>query len=124
MQPKIYILTFVIFALTGCTTNRQGSPLVVQNKFTLEELEHRTFNWFWELVDKNYQVPDRHPTRQFSSIAATGFGLTTYCIGVERHYVTRNQAAERVLKTLPIVVRQHQQQPHLPWQQQQSQAKT
>ena len=78
--------------------------LPVQHKtsktFSLDEVQHRTFNWFWDLVDKNYQVPDRHPTRQFSSIAATGFGLTAYCIGAERHYVTRKQAAERVLKTL------------------------
>lgn len=103
MQPKIYILTFVIVTLTSCTSSRQGTALSQQKKFSLEELEHRTFNWFWDLVDKNYQVPDRHPTRQFSSIAATGFGLTTYCIGVERHYVTRNQATERVLKTLQFL---------------------
>jgi hypothetical protein len=55
------------------------------------------------LVDRNYQVPDRHPQRNFSSVAATGFGLTTYCIGAERGYVTRAQAAERVLLTLQFL---------------------
>jgi len=110
MQPKIYILLFFIVALTGCSkpiTSLSAQTLhatSLQKKFSLEELEHRTFNWFWDLVDKNYQVPDRHPTRQFSSIAATGFGLTAYCIGVERHYVTRIQAAERVLKTLQFLL--------------------
>ena len=35
-----------------------------------------------------------------SSIAAVGFGLTTYPIGVERGYITREQARQRVLTTL------------------------
>jgi hypothetical protein len=80
------------------TTQQKANP-----KFSLDELEHRTFRWFWDLVDKNYQVPDRHPQRDFTSIAATGFGLTTYCIGAERGYVTRAQAADRVLKTLQFL---------------------
>ncbi len=111
MQPKIYIHLFFIVTLIisfqpSALSQQKSAKRKAQSakQFSLEELEHRTFNWFWDLVDKNYQVPDRHPTRQFSSIAATGFGLTTYCIGVERHYVTRNQAAERVLKTLQFLL--------------------
>lgn len=95
-----------IFSLMGCNQKPNGSTAIVQTqqkdnpKFSLDEVERRTFRWFWDLIDKNYQVPDRHPQRDFSSIAATGFGLTTYCIGAERKYVTRAQAADRVVKTL------------------------
>ena len=107
MKSKFYLLPLFFWALSSCS-QKQTAPatgLSPSNNpsFSLEELQHRTFNWFWDLVDKNYQVPDRHPTRQFSSIAATGFGLTTYCIGVEKKYVTRAQAAERVLKTLQFL---------------------
>src|SRR6266545_4387263 len=43
----------------------------------LEDLEQRTFRWFWELADRETGlVPDRAPTPSFSSIAAVGFGLT------------------------------------------------
>src|SRR5262249_35657382 len=68
--------------------------------YSIEELERRTFHFFWDLVDVNNQVPDRWPTLAFSSIAATGFGLGGYLGGAERGWITREQAAERVLKTL------------------------
>jgi len=45
-------------------------------------------------------VPDRYPTPSFASIAAVGFALTAYPIGVERGYITRAQAGQRLLATL------------------------
>jgi hypothetical protein len=67
----------------------------------LDSLSHRTFHFFWDLaVPENGNIPDRWPTQSFSSIAATGFGLTAYLVGVERGYITRQQAAARVLITL------------------------
>ncbi len=47
-------------------------------------------------------MPDHWPLGQykFSSIAAVGFGLTVYPIGVERGWITRDQAVQRVLTTL------------------------
>jgi hypothetical protein len=67
----------------------------------LDDLERRTFDFFWRTADpKTGLVPDRYPTPSFSSIAAVGFGLTAYPIGVERGYVTRAAARDRVLATL------------------------
>jgi hypothetical protein len=67
----------------------------------LIELEERTFRFFWDTANpKNGLIPDRYPTPSFSSIAAVGFGLTAYPIGVERGYVTREAARQRVLATL------------------------
>lgn len=67
----------------------------------LIELEERTFRFFWETANPdNGLIPDRYPTPSFSSVAAVGFGLTAYPIGVERGYVTREAARQRVLATL------------------------
>ncbi len=67
----------------------------------LDDIETRTFNFFWETANAdNGLVPDRWPSESPSSVAAVGFGLTAYCIGAERGYVTRDQAIERVQKTL------------------------
>ena len=67
----------------------------------LDDVERRTFQWFWDTADPTTRlVPDRWPAVTFSSIAAVGFGLTAYGIGAERGYVTRDAAADRVLKTL------------------------
>lgn len=67
----------------------------------LDDLQHRTFDFFWETTNPdNGLVPDRWPTESFSSIAAIGFGLTAYGVGVERGWVTREAARDRVLTTL------------------------
>ena len=61
----------------------------------------RTFRFFWDTANpKNGLIPDRFPTPSYSSIAAVGFGLTAYPVGVERGYVTRKEARKRVLTTL------------------------
>lgn len=67
----------------------------------LKDLKHRTFRFFWEIVDSTtWQSDDRYPNQQFTSIAATGFALPAYIIGVENGYVSRTDAAKRVLNTL------------------------
>ena len=67
----------------------------------LDTLERRTFDWFWETTNpRNGMTPDRWPSRPFASIAAVGFALTAYPVGVERGWITREQAAERTLTTL------------------------
>ena len=66
-----------------------------------EEIERRTFRWFWTTVDrKNGLVPDRWPTPSFSSIASVGFALPAYAIGVERGWCSRAEARDLTLTTL------------------------
>jgi hypothetical protein len=75
-------------------------PRAAQEAF-LDTLQERTFRFFWERTNPaNGLVPDRWPTPSFSSVAAVGFGLTSYPVGVERGWVTREQARERTLNTL------------------------
>jgi hypothetical protein len=67
----------------------------------LADLHRRTFRYFWETSDaRTGLVPDNWPNPDFCSIAATGFALTAYCIGVRSRYVTRAAAARRALTTL------------------------
>jgi len=67
----------------------------------LTDLEERTFRFFWDTANpENGLIPDRFPTPSFASIAAVGFGLTAYPIGVERGYIARAAARQRVLATL------------------------
>jgi len=109
--PAIMRLLFltilgVALATIGCESGEQqattNTPETTKDTiaFSLDEVQRRTFGYFWNAIDTNYQVRDRYPKETFSSIAATGFGLTSYLVGAERGYVTREQAAERVLNTL------------------------
>jgi hypothetical protein len=79
-----------------------GGPEVPETEAAfLDDVQQRTFRYFWETANSaNGLVPDRWPTPSFSSVAAVGFGLTAYVVGVERGYVTRAQARDRVLTTL------------------------
>jgi len=67
----------------------------------LDELQSRTFKFFWETANRESGlVPDRWPSESPASIAAVGFGLAAYGIGVERGYITRDEAIERARNTL------------------------
>ncbi|MGZ8833295.1 MAG: glucoamylase family protein, partial [Thermoanaerobaculia bacterium] len=92
----------LIFALScGATDAAKRRAVSPADPAQLDDLERRTFDFFWQTANpQNGLVPDRWPTPSFSSIAAVGFGLTAYGIGAERGYVTREEAAQRVLTTL------------------------
>ncbi len=80
---------------------RTPRPVVGSLDPFLVDLQARTFRFFWETANpRNGLIPDRYPTPSYSSIAAVGFGLTSYPVGVERGYITRQQARQRVLATL------------------------
>ncbi len=67
----------------------------------LSDLKFKTFNYFWNVFDTvTFQTDDRYPTRDFTSIAATGFALPAYIIGVENQYISRLEGAERAYNVL------------------------
>ena len=95
MKVKKILFSFLLL-LAGSSNaqNKQKDPF-------LDSLSRHTFQFFWDLGNtSNGQIPDRWPNETFSSIAATGFGLAGYIVGVEKGYITRQQAVERVLTTL------------------------
>jgi hypothetical protein len=92
------LVVLVLLFLISCATS---PPPQSNDDALLDDVQQRTFHFFWDLANPNtLLIPDRAPTPSFSSIAAVGFGLTAYGIGVERGYVTREQAAQRTLATL------------------------
>lgn len=81
-------------------------PSLVVNRLDplFEDIQHRTFDFFWETAEPGTGlVPDRWPKPPFSSIAAIGFALNAYAIGAERRWVTRAAARDRVLTTLKFL---------------------
>src|SRR5215213_8079040 len=76
----------------------------------LDDLQQRSFSYFWEQADpQTGLVPDRAridgsslpPSHQgVASIAATGFGLTAICIAADRNWIDRSEAVQRARDTL------------------------
>ena len=67
----------------------------------LEALQRETFRYFLhETNPHNGLVRDKTATDWPSSIAATGLALAVYPVAVERGFITRTAAVERILATL------------------------
>ena len=82
----------------GCAT--PGSPVSARDAL-VRDLQQRTFRYFWDTTDPATGLaPDRWPTPSFASIAAVGFALTAYPIGVVNGWIMREQARDRTLATL------------------------
>ncbi|HEX4597128.1 MAG TPA: glucoamylase family protein [Burkholderiaceae bacterium] len=101
------LLTFASALVCGCASTATAPPLPLDENQRrsfeplLDDVQRRTFDFFWQTANPaNGLVPDRYPSRSPCSIAAVGFGLTAYPIGVERGWITREQARARVLATL------------------------
>jgi hypothetical protein len=83
-----------------------GAPYQGSDEKLLDEIQRLTFDFFWnEASSKTGQVKDRalvngNDSRAMSSIAATGFGLTSLCIGDHRGFRKNEDILKRVRNTL------------------------
>ena len=86
-----------------------GAPYEGTDEQLLDEIQRAAFRFFWDEASPNTgQVKDRalangNDSKKMSSIAATGFGLTSLCIGDRREYGKRAEILERVRKTLKFL---------------------
>lgn len=99
----ISILAIGVFLFMGCNNRNDRTTKETSNidKEFLNDLKYRTFKFFWNLADTiTWQTPDRYPAENFTSVAATGFGLTSYIVGISNNYITREEGTKRVLETL------------------------
>lgn len=70
----------------------------------LDEIQHACFSYFWDAKGPHGQtatgmIPDRSSIATVS-VAGVGFQLSAFVVGVERGYVTRQEAHDRTLRIL------------------------
>ncbi len=106
------ISTALIFSTAlGCSaqksTEKYSSKGKIDYKLSQEDekmldtIQYKTFQYFMkEYHSEKGIVRDRAEKNSPASIAATGFALPVYAVGVERKWITREQAADITLKTL------------------------
>ncbi len=106
MFRSLFRSLLVLFACSGAL---RAAPNKIADDLFLDDVEHRAFRYFWDLADaRTGFVPDLAPADGSpavprSSIAATGFGLTALCIGVERGWITREEGQVRAERTLAFL---------------------
>jgi hypothetical protein len=86
-----------------------GNPYPGTDEQLLDAIQQGAFQFFWnETNPSTGQIKDRallngHDTRTMSSIAATGFGLSSLCIGDARGYGKTADIVTRVRNTLSFL---------------------
>ena len=101
----LFSLTFWGFPQPAASAELKSQPYqcsAEQNEF-LEELQRRTFKYFWDNSGGSGLTPDRTPGADTCSVAAVGFALTSYLVGAERGYVSRDEAAHRTYAALRVL---------------------
>ena len=120
---KCAVVAIVIFALgfpptPAVAAQRRSARRPPAHKLSaaddafLEDLSRRSFLYFWEQANPATGLvldrartdgtphPPAHNSHNIASSAATGFGLTAYCIAAERGWITDAEARARVRLTL------------------------
>ena len=109
LRFRVLGLAGLVVALAACAAPRGeraegmgvGEALSPADVAFLDTLQERTFDWFVAYTDPRTGLTrDRAPTPSFASVAAMGFALTAWPIGVERGWMTRARAAEVTRATL------------------------
>ena len=79
----------------------QATPDILDDDAFINYVQQTAFDYFWyEVNPENGLIKDRNTTNSASSIAAVGFGLSAITVGIDRGWLTREEARERVLTTL------------------------
>src|SRR5713226_9665392 len=75
----------------------------------LERLQRETFDYFIDEKNwKNGLVADKTADGCPSSIAVIGLALNVYIVGIERGYMRRSEAVERILQTFRFLLSSRQ----------------
>jgi len=84
---------------------RKLCKLKYEDEQFLDTLQYTTFLYFInEINPQNSLVKDRSADWSPASIAATGFGVAVWIIGVERGWMTRDDAINRILILLKFLL--------------------
>jgi hypothetical protein len=110
-RVNIKLILFVVVLFVGCeaqqeqavfkSSGRVDYPLSNSDIKLLDSIQYRSFLYFLnESNHDNGLVKDRSASWAPSSIAAIGFALPSYSVGVERKWISRVKAAGITLNTL------------------------
>ena len=104
-HSKIFCFLSLMMLSAGCsnqleksvsyTSYKDNYKLSPEETVLLDSIQHKTFLFFMnERNPENGLVKDRSASWAPASIAAIGFALPSYAVGVERDWITREEAAD------------------------------
>ena len=119
-----FVLTSGVGLQAQATTApaQEARPLSRIDNDLLDDISRRSFRYFWQNTDPRTGLildrarfdgrPEEESWRKnVASIAATGFGLTAYCIAAQHRWISPDRARNRVLTAVRFFA-YHAQQKH------------
>ena len=107
---KNILVLLLVFAMTACeqpqklvfkSNGKVNYPLTPDEGLMFDSIQYKTFQFFLDEYHHEWGiVKDRAANWAPASIASTGFGIPSFAIGVERRWITREQAAQITLNML------------------------
>jgi hypothetical protein len=91
------------FIMASVAITRSATPafeFTPEDEQLLDEVERGCFNYLWNEVGKEGKLAKDRMSAEVASLAGIGFQLSALPIGVERGWITREQAEARALKVL------------------------
>ncbi|MEO1254756.1 MAG: glucoamylase family protein [Bacteroidota bacterium] len=113
---QIFALSLIFLMVFSCS--KKESKESTEAKQTISEdslltlLQYQTFNYFWDgaepvsgLARERLHMDNIYPTSPASTVTSggSGFGLMAILVGIERGFITREQAVERYEKILDFL---------------------
>ncbi|CAH8283584.1 hypothetical protein EV196_102478 [Mariniflexile fucanivorans] len=115
-----WVLSAIVLLFLNCkkfekqTKVNIGSVSVIDinNNSLLDTVQKQTFNYFWEGAEPNsgmarerIHMDDIYPTspKNTVTIGGSGFGVMAILVGIERGFITREQAVERYYKIVDFL---------------------
>lgn len=119
MGSKVRLVVIVVFGaaafLLGCNGSKNDKKETISkaeqkfipsdgDKDLMDTIQRQTFEYFWEgaepisgLARERIHMDNLYPThdKDIITIGGSGFGLMAILVGVERGFITRQQALER-----------------------------
>ena len=124
MIKGLRILLFILL-LSSCSSNDPAGPIgiselpengeenpidltpLIEDEALLDLTQEETFKYFWDFAESNsgaarerYHPSDPSNDPLTVTTGGTGFGLMAILVGIEREFITREQAVQRLDKIL------------------------
>ncbi len=120
MRLSIVALTMAVALLfTACNGQKKSNPKnkedtaqITSDVELMDKIQRQTFDYFWEgaepvsgLARERIHMDEVYPVhhKDIITTGGSGFGLMAILVGIERGFITQEQAVERYLKILDFL---------------------
>ncbi len=115
LSSIVVAIASVVAGCNGLSTKKQqvSQKEIAQKEWTdemlMDTLQYQTFQYFWDgaepnsgLAHERIHLDNIYPThdKEIITIGGSGFGLMAILVGVERNFITRDQAISRFEKAV------------------------